>query len=147
MSTFNVTITTPVINFEQFKITRAEIQTESGVIEILPEHSQIISELEVSYVDLFDQNNKLIEFFVNGGSLLFINNTLKITSADALLIDKSENPDWLNNLKDKRTKLQESIAKALSYNTYNQKVDDLSFDYLVAEERLAKIEFMRGLLK
>jgi F0F1-type ATP synthase epsilon subunit len=147
VSNFNVIISTPTIDFKQEQISRVQIQTESGVIEILPEHSQIISELEVSYLDLFDKDNNLIEYFINGGSMVFQNNTLLITSADSILINKEDNPMWLNNLKDKRTKLQNQINQALSYNSYNQKTDDLSFDYLIAEERLAKIELMRSLLK
>lgn len=147
MSNFNVIISTPIIDFKQDKIIRATIQTESGVIEILPNHSQIISELEVSYVDLFNENNELAEYFINGGSMTFQNNILVITSADSVLIDKTKNPSWLGSLKDKRIKLQNQIKQALSYSAYNQKVDNLSFDYLIAEERLAKIELMRSLLK
>lgn len=145
MSTFEVHLNSPTISFDLVEITKVDVQSESGAIEILPNHTKILTQISISYLDLYLAKGGIESYFVNGGVLIF-DNSLKIVSSEIQLASKLDKT-WLETLKQKRQLVRTQTQKAKSFGQFFEAKEDVNLTYLLAEERLAKIQLFQELFK
>lgn len=147
MTFFKVFLNSPSKSIVLNKVRKTTIQTQSGIIELLPNHSKLLSQITISYLDVFleDTNNQSQSYFINGGILMF-DKELHITSSEIVLADHFDK-GWLESLRIKKIKIKEQIQKAMDQSQYYNQTEAVDIKFLLAEERLAKIQFFGELLK
>lgn len=143
---FGITLTTSnsVINYDAQKVL---LVGDEGLIEILPNHSDILLKLYVSVVKITTIENQVLLFFVNGGLVEVKSGNMEIISPLIVLIkDKFAATEYFKIFKEKSQIMKQLTEKATnSQNFYEQQTTD-EF-YLFEEERLAKFEIFNEIIK
>lgn len=120
---------------------------DEGLIEILPNHSDILLKLDVSIIKITLDNNQSVIFFSNGGLIKVKDGDLEISSSTLIKIEsKSEVSKYYSVFKEKSENMKQTINKAISNSGFYEASSDDEF-YLFEEERLAKFQVFNELIK
>ena len=118
-----------------------------GLLTFLADHESLVTRLEVSLLTITFEHEKVKNFVINGGLASFKNNILLINTIEAQEIDRKA-PDlklFPKAIEAKNQEVQKQIEEALKLGGYYQ--PDLLTTSLLAEERLAKLELLREVLR
>lgn len=159
--------------FENVK--RIIATTESGVIEITAGHISLLSQIEISILDIYFGTlyEKPVRFYINGGILKLDNldkskknsqnekspemiKNLYIYSSHFLEISAFKKNELYNYLKLKSVEVKNSLSKALSYSSsalegenqgQKNNIENLESieQYLLQEKILARVQFFESL--
>lgn len=139
----NLKIQTPVSQLLDESVKSVTLSTESGNIQILAGHQNLLSKLTVGLVIVVTENTGQRSFLLNAGLVRVQNDIVEISSVDGYEI--TERKFVIDSYKDKMVQKSKSINIAIEHALNNQEYYVQS--YLFDEERLAKFELLQELIK
>ncbi len=147
MSTFHLSILTPDENFYQGQVAQVVVTTSKGQDTFLAEHWDSIVQLEIGLITVILEDGTNLRIANNGGTAVFKNNTLTISTIDAEKIE-GRKPDlslFTKTFVAKNNEVEKQIQDALEQGGVFEAETTVSA--LFQEERLAKIQVLNEMIK
>lgn len=137
-------IQTPTGKLFENEIASTLLVTESGVIQVLPRHQDLLSKLKVGLVKVVLAAGGEKSFLLNAGLVRVQKDAVEITSVDGYEIVGNKTPleSYKEKMSQKNKSIDEAIKNALKNSEYY-----VQTSYLFEEERLAKFELLQELIK
>lgn len=147
MSNFRLSILTPDENFYEGLVTEVVVTTPKGQDAFLSDHWDSIVQLEIGIITVILEDGTRLRIANNGGTAVFKNNTLTISTIDAETIT-GRKPDlglFTKTFVAKNNQVEKQIQEALEQGGVFESETTLSA--LFQEERLAKIQVLNEMIK
>jgi F0F1-type ATP synthase epsilon subunit len=147
MSTFQLSILTPDENFYEGLVTHVIVTTSNGQDTFMADHWDSIVQLDIGIITVTLEDGTNIRIANNGGTAVFKNNTLTISTIDAETIT-GRKPDltlFTKTFVAKNNEVEKQIQEALEQGGVFESETTLSA--LFQEERLAKIQVLNEMIK
>ena len=147
MSTFQLSILTPDENFYDGQVSQVVVTTSQGQDAFLADHWDSIVQLEIGIITVVLEDRTNLRIANNGGTAVFKNNTLTISTIDAEKIE-GRKPDltlFTKTFVAKNNEVEKQIQDALEQGGVFEAETTMSA--LFQEERLAKIQVLNEMIK
>ena len=147
MSTFQLSILTPDESFFDGQVSQVVVTTSKGQDTFLAEHWDSIVQLEIGLITVILEDGTNMRIANNGGTAVFKNNTLTISTIDAEKIE-GRKPDltlFTKTFVAKNNEVEKKIQDALEQGGVFEAETTMSA--LFQEERLAKIQVLNEMIK
>lgn len=147
MSTFQLSILTPDENFYDGQVSQVVVTTSQGQDAFLADHWDSIVQLEIGIITVVLEDGTNLRIANNGGTAVFKNNTLTISTIDAEKIE-GRKPDltlFTKTFVAKNNEVEKQIQDALEQGGVFEAETTMSA--LFQEERLAKIQVLNEMIK
>ena len=147
MSIFQLSILTPDENFFDGQVSQVVVTTSKGQDTFLAEHWDSIVQLEIGLITVILEDGTNMKIANNGGTAVFKNNTLTISTIDAEKIE-GRKPDlslFTKTFVAKNNEVEKQIQDALEQGGVFEAETTVSA--LFQEERLAKIQVLNEMIK
>ena len=147
MSTFQLSILTPDESFFDGQVSQVVVTTSKGQDTFLAEHWDSIVQLEIGLITVILEDGTNMRIANNGGTAVFKNNTLTISTIDAEKIE-GRKPDlslFIKTFVAKNNEVEKQIQDALEQGGVFEAETTVSA--LFQEERLAKIQVLNEMIK
>ena len=147
MSVFQIKILEPEATLFSGNITQATLPTINGLEAYLANHWDSTVALDVGIVTIILESGEISKYAINGGIATFANNTLTLNTIDAELIQgrKNDGSLFVKSFQAKEDHIEQEIQNALEQGGVF--TPDMTLSALLAEERLAKMQFLNEMIK
>jgi F0F1-type ATP synthase epsilon subunit len=147
MKTFLLSILTPEENFYEGQVEQVILTTPNGAEAYLADHWDSIIQLDIGIITILSAIGESIKLANNGGTAVFKNNTLTVSTIDAELIT-GRKPDlslFSKTFIAKNNEVEAQIQVALQDGGVFE--SEMTLTALFQEERLAKIQVLNEMIK
>ncbi len=147
MCTFQLSILTPDENFYEGQVASVVVTTSKGQDTFMADHWDSIVQLDIGIITVTTENGENIRIANNGGTAVFKNNVLTVSTIDAETIS-GRKPDlslFTKTFIAKNNEVEKQIQEALEQGGVFEAETTVSA--LFQEERLAKIQVLNEMIK
>jgi len=121
---FNLEIISPDQTLFNSEVKQVSIPAHEGIMTILKDHISLITFLRPGFIEI-DINNKIEKFYIEDGTVEFINNNLLILSPSVIQVEKLAKESIEKMIVESKELLQNSGIKDNEKYILSYKIDTL----------------------
>ena len=121
---FNLEIISPDQTLLNQEVKQVTLPTYEGLMTILKDHISLVTFLRPGFIEV-EEDNKIEKFYVEEGTVEFLNNKLLILSSSAIKLDKLSKDMITKMIEDSKTLLQSPEIQDKDRYVLNHKLEAL----------------------